>query len=252
MKKTLVVQYCRHSNTRTGYELTQAKDFTRSGMLFTTSRYHEAGELLNISFKLPFSGESLSVMGKVISCEDHIEGYNFGYKSTVKFVNVSSPKIQASINQTADFVWGREDQESIHQKQNTLRIKNTLVERAERVNKSLMFRYRPVNSNESPILNHAVNISGSGVLFRTEKPYSINDTLQLDFNLPTFDEPVKVYSKVARCVMLNQTIYDTAVQYDKISSYFQSAITDVLFDGLKEKENGNLGAKRIRAYHQAF
>ena len=237
MKKTLVVQYCTRSNMKTGYELTQARDISERSMIFTTSRYYENGTILDISFRLPGISDPVNVCGKVVRCQDHVEGYDFGYKTSLEFIDISN-KSRTALSAAVDFVWGKETNVYfLHQgrKDQTLPATRTIFERDERVKKNLMFRYRHVNSNEQPILNYAVNISRSGILFRTEKPYDKNDTFELNFNLPSSDEPVKIYGKVARCVMLNHTIYDTAVKYEKISTYFHSALNDALFDGQKAK-----------------
>ncbi len=234
-----MVQYSRHLNKEAGYELTQITDMSKSGMAFTTLHSHAKGELLDMSIPLPDKNESLNVIGKVIHCKEHIQGFDFGYRTSVSFIELSN-KTRLSLGETVELLSDKEEDSDLLDMlpEDGINLPGkVLVDRAERVKKGLMFRYRHQNSQELPILNHAVNISGSGVLFRTEKPYEINDTFELDFNLPTFLEPVKVYAKVARCTMLNQTIYDTAVKYDKVSPYFRSAINDTLFSDLKEKEN---------------
>lgn len=234
----MIVQCHRHGNRSAGYELIQVNDISTGGMLFHSACSYEKNARLDISIKVPALTESICVPAQVVRCDDLVDGYQLGYVTAVRFVNVTFG-IKSALEHTVNFFLGKKPAEKVMVGKKSPKLiskKRPMNGRAKRAAIGLFFRYRHVNSTQIPALGYSINMSASGLLCQTENPYPVNEIVELEFKFPLLDNPVRFNARVARCVRVTPEMYHTALNYNAVPEKARSAMNAVLFDKLIERE----------------
>lgn len=90
LDKSIIVSYSLKGDPFKRYDLSQTRNISYGGILFTTSKYFEKGVVLNMIIKFPFLRERINVEGEVVYC-----GLKKGniYETGVSFLNLDQKVI---------------------------------------------------------------------------------------------------------------------------------------------------------------
>lgn len=69
-----------------GYDLTQTKNVSQGGMMFTTNKLFEKGVCLAITIRFPFVPQKIEVSGIVIDSKEKVR--DIIYETRIKFLNI--------------------------------------------------------------------------------------------------------------------------------------------------------------------
>lgn len=83
---TFVVSYCDIKSSDRKYDLSQTKNISLSGILFTTDRQFQPGAILRVGLRLPNSADYLYAKVKVIDSKERIKGVM--YDTRAKFIGI--------------------------------------------------------------------------------------------------------------------------------------------------------------------
>jgi len=89
LDKAILVSYCLKDDPKKIYDMSQTRNISFGGMLFTIGQYLEKGTLLDMIVKFPFIRERIKMVGEVAYC-----GLKKGniYEVGVRFVDLE-PRI---------------------------------------------------------------------------------------------------------------------------------------------------------------
>jgi len=81
---SLVVSYRLMNEAEIG-DISQSANLSRGGMLLTTNKFFPKGTFLKLYMKLPSARKKISLVGKVVSCQELTRGMI--YKTRLSFYN---------------------------------------------------------------------------------------------------------------------------------------------------------------------
>ncbi|MBU0993773.1 MAG: PilZ domain-containing protein [Proteobacteria bacterium] len=217
VEKKIVVRYRLPDKPESGFEMTQVKDISTSGMLFSTATLIAPHTLVDVDIKLPLYSQSIYIRGKIIKC--HEVKTHVIYYSAVRFINMDADTLSA-LRKTVAFFWEKNGKMPPPERK--------ILNRATRAPRTLMLRYKPMYDRDMGfILNQAINISTSGILFRTERLYPVDQLMELHLNIPMFPDIKAIRGRVARCRRLRDKEFETAVKYTHIEEPVLRAIQNM-------------------------
>ncbi len=81
------------------------------------------------------------------------------------------------------------------------------------------YRFFDQSKEEPYILSSVINISASGVLFKSNGPIALDTILDLKINFPTLEEPVRTLAKVVRVrvAKVKPKYFEVGVQFIDIA-----------------------------------
>lgn len=85
LDKAIIVSYCLKDDPKKIYDMSQTRNISFGGMLFTIGQYLEKGTLLDMIVKFPFIRERIKMVGEVAYCS--LKKGNI-YELGVKFVDL--------------------------------------------------------------------------------------------------------------------------------------------------------------------
>ncbi len=68
LDKAIIVSYCLKDDPRKKYDMSQTKNISYGGLLFTAGQYFEKGTSLDMIIKFPFIRERIKMLGEVTYC----------------------------------------------------------------------------------------------------------------------------------------------------------------------------------------
>ena len=68
LDKAIIVSYALKSDPFKRYDLTQTRNISYGGILFTTNKYFKKGAVLKMIIKFPFLRERINIEGEVVYC----------------------------------------------------------------------------------------------------------------------------------------------------------------------------------------
>jgi len=86
IKGSFVISYSDISSVQAKSDISQTKDVSLGGILFTTDRKFEVGTILRIKLKLPESPDYLKVKVKVVGSRERAK--NILYETRVRFISI--------------------------------------------------------------------------------------------------------------------------------------------------------------------
>ena len=69
-----------------GYDLSQTRNVSQGGMMFTTNKLYDKGDCLAITVRFPFVPQKIEVSGIVI--ESNVKVRDLIYETRIKFLNI--------------------------------------------------------------------------------------------------------------------------------------------------------------------
>ena len=104
-----------------------------------------------------------------------------------------------------------------------------------RVGYPLLIRCRKTEKTGEKQAYEAINLSGSGVLFRSSDRYDLASIIELEFAIPEFrDEEVTVTGKVVRIEEVAEEQFDVGVRFLEIGEKERAKICRILFEQKKQ------------------
>lgn len=89
LDKAVIVSYCVKDDPRKRYDMSQTRNISYGGILFTASKYFEKGIILDMLIKFPFIKDRIKIIGEVAYCS--LKKGNI-YELGVRFVDLD-PKV---------------------------------------------------------------------------------------------------------------------------------------------------------------
>ena len=99
VEKHFIVTFFEADKQDADHSISQLKNISRGGVLFSSSVVHAPGKKLQIMIKTPYMASTLSVVGTVLDCTEKIPGVIYEIRAEIKNLDSDADAIFKKIEE---------------------------------------------------------------------------------------------------------------------------------------------------------
>ncbi|MDD5409127.1 MAG: PilZ domain-containing protein [Candidatus Omnitrophica bacterium] len=202
IEKSLIIKYSPDLNSKDNWDISSIKNLSEAGILFDTNKQFQAGENIQLLFKIPFDPYNwIEAKGSVIESIPYIGG---SFLTRIKFISIN----EAQKKLIKDYV----DWFLRNKKPDNLASSDNEKRKAERIYKSLIVSYGIQNHLgivEKWDITTVINFSKTGMVFTSN--YICGDAIDFMIKLPSQPyENLCIRGRIIECKALKLANPDTS------------------------------------------